>query len=302
MNLCATALERPKLPSQLNYPTLLMNFPFSLDTAHANNPDMEKNLSRQIDYEIAFSQFLKLYHYLAKENLIYVLPSEGNFQDQVYVANIGAYLHHLKDRSVILLSNYKSAPRIGEELVGKKFFSSMGYEVHETPFHWEGEADLKFLRSNLYIGGYGIRTDFEAHRWMEDYFEMEVLSIEMIDPRLYHLDCSIFPISESKILVNTTSLTREGLSALEKVAEIIPIPEEFKYDYLTNSKRVGNYLLADPVAEKPQTFFRKMCQEQGLEAVFFDLSEFWKSGADLSCMVMHLNQPGLYAQLTRNSD
>jgi N-dimethylarginine dimethylaminohydrolase len=33
-------------------------------------------------------------------------------------------------------------------------------------------------------------------------------------------------------------------------------------------------------------------EKHGLEIVPFDLSEFEKSGADLSCMVMHLNYVG----------
>jgi len=34
----------------------------------------------------------------------------------------------------------------------------------------------------------------------------------------------------------------------------------------------------------------KMCYELGLEPVFFNISEYTKSGAALSCMVMHLNR------------
>lgn len=288
MNECIMEVARPKNPAELKYPTILMNFPFTLDTTYPNNYDMEKN-PRKIDFPQAYAQFLNLYHYLAKENLIYLLPSEGNFQDQVYVANLGAYLPHIKDRSVILLSNYKSPPRIGEEVVGRKFFEGMGYEVYQPPYFFEGEADLKFLRDNIYIGGYPIRTEWNAHRWMEENFGMQVLSIEMSDPRLYHLDCSIFPITESKILVNTTSLTKKGLETLESVAEIIPIPEEFRYEYFTNSKRVGNRLLTDAIGPEAQGFFTKMCHDHGFESVFFDLREYFKSGADLSCMIMHLS-------------
>jgi hypothetical protein len=33
----------------------------------------------------------------------------------------------------------------------------------------------------------------------------------------------------------------------------------------------------------------KICSNEGLEPVIFNLSEYMKSGALLSCMVMHLN-------------
>ena len=37
-------------------------------------------------------------------------------------------------------------------------------------------------------------------------------------------------------------------------------------------------------------FMEKMCYQLGLEPVFFNISEYTKSGAALSCMVMHLNR------------
>ena len=33
----------------------------------------------------------------------------------------------------------------------------------------------------------------------------------------------------------------------------------------------------------------KICFNEGLEPVFFNISEYMKSGAMLSCMMMHLN-------------
>ena len=34
----------------------------------------------------------------------------------------------------------------------------------------------------------------------------------------------------------------------------------------------------------------KICSNEGMEPVIFNLSEYMKSGAMLSCMVMHLNR------------
>ena len=48
------------------------------------------------------------------------------------------------------------------------FFELMDYQVHMCPFKWEGEADLKYLYDNVYIGGYGIRSDIQAYEWMEE--------------------------------------------------------------------------------------------------------------------------------------
>lgn len=296
-----------KTPAKIHVPSFLMNFPFTLDTREPNNIWMGK-IGSPVNYEIAFAQFLDLYHYLARNSLIYLLPSEGNFQDLVYVANIGAYLPHLEDRDVILVSNYKSKPRIGEDIVGIKFFKNMGYETHQPPFHWEGEADLKFLRDNIYFAGYGIRTDLRSHQWMKDKFDMNIISLEMNNPYLFHLDCLCTTVDRDKVFLITSALSKTEIQAIEKVAEIIDIPEKYRYAAFTNCVRLGDEILcsdtlpilaneAKKLSEKDlqalknssMDFLDNTCSKLGLKPRFFNLSEFEKSGSALSCMIMHLN-------------
>ncbi len=76
-----------------------------------------------------YKQFMDLYNFVAGGALVNLLPSEGNFQDQVYVANLGIYLPHIKNENHIILSNFTSDPRKGEELVGEKYFNQMGYKT-----------------------------------------------------------------------------------------------------------------------------------------------------------------------------
>jgi N-dimethylarginine dimethylaminohydrolase len=192
-------------PSQLPIPAFVMNFPFTLDTAVPNNVWMQElepeDLS--INKGNAYRQFLDLYQFVAGNSLVCNLPAKGNYQDLVYVANLGIYLPHIKNSNNVILANFTSEPRQGEEEVGKPFFELMDYNTYMCPFKWEGEADLKHLYDNVYIGGYGIRSDIEAYKWMEEEFDMNIIKVEMVDDYLYHLDCSIFPLTKEKTLVCT---------------------------------------------------------------------------------------------------
>ena len=292
-------------PSQLHLQSYVMNFPFSLSTANPNNIWMQEMNEEelQINKPKAYKQFMDLYNFMSGQSLVYLLPSEGNYQDQVYVANLGLHLPHIKDRNVILLSNYTSEPRQGEEFVGKKFFSQMGYETHISPYKWEGEADIKHLYDNIYVGGYGQRSDIETYKWMEENFDMEIIKVHMVDEYLYHLDCSIFPLNENQTLVATELFEDEELSMLEHYTEIIPIDTEDALCGITNSVRMGNMILcASNIAELKQSdelyegekhkieSLERICSDAGMEPVIFNLSEYMKSGAMLSCMVMHLNR------------
>ena len=104
-------------PSQLPIPAFVMNFPFTLDTAVPNNiwmQDMEEK-ELKINKRNAYRQFLDLYQFVAGNSLVCNLPSYGDYQDLVYVANLGLHLPHIENENHILLSNFTSDPRIVEE-------------------------------------------------------------------------------------------------------------------------------------------------------------------------------------------
>ena len=292
-------------PSQLPLQSYVMNFPFTLSTSDPNNIWMQELTDDElsINKPKAYKQFMDLYNFMAGQSLVHLLPAEGNFQDQVYVANLGLQLPHLKDKNTILLSNYSSDPRKGEELVGEKFFKMMGYDTHISPYKWEGEADIKHLYDNVYVGGYGIRSNIKTYEWMEKNFDMNILKVAMTDEYLYHLDCSIFPLNEYKTLVCTELYDEDELKMLETHTEIIDVDVDNALCGMTNSVRMGNMILcASNIAElkKSHEYYEgeklkiaaleKICSNEGMEPVIFNLSEFMKSGAMLSCMVMHLNR------------
>jgi N-dimethylarginine dimethylaminohydrolase len=291
-------------PSQLPIPAFVMNFPFTLDTSNPNNiwmQELEEEALR-VNKGVAYRQFLDLYQFVAGNSLAYILPATGNFQDLVYVANLGIYLPHIKDSNNIIMANFTSEPRQGEEKVGKPFFESMDYEVHMCPFKWEGEADLKYLYDNVYIGGYGIRSDIKAYEWMEEKFDMKIIKLEMVDDYLYHLDCSIFPLTKEKTLVCTELYNDDELAELSQYTTVINIDINDTLNGIANSVRLGNTILcASNISEMTRAdenyeaekhkinTLEKICFNEGLEPVFFNLSEYMKSGAMLSCMMMHLN-------------
>ena len=292
-------------PSQLHLQSFVMNFPFTLSTSDPNNIWMQELTDDELldNKPKAYKQFLDLYNFISGQSLVYLLPSENNFQDQVYVANLGLQLPHISKNNVILLSNYTSDPRKGEELVGEKFFNQMGYKTHISPYKWEGEADIKYLYDNVYIGGYGIRSNVKAYEWMEKEFDMNILKLAMTDEYMYHLDCSIFPLNQDQTLVCTELYDPEEIKILENYTDIIDVDVEDALGGMTNSVRLGNMILCTSnISElkKSHEYYEgekhkiealeKICFNTGMEPVIFNLSEYMKSGAMLSCMIMHLNR------------
>jgi len=315
------ALSRPRTlspwrnPTQLDHPSFLLCFPFSFSTEVPNNPwmkDLDKE-RRRPDFKRSAVQFLELYRYLSSEALVYVLPTprDAHLQDLVYAANLGVVLTHLDDKNTVVISNFTSEPRRGETRVGVDFFRQMGYEVSVPPTKFEGEAELKHLFGNVYVGGYGIRSEEETYAWMEKSFGMQVVKLRLTDPYLYHLDCLIFPITKENTLVCTELLEPEEVLELEKVTNIIDVSAEEAYSGICNSVRLPKVVLNSShlhELKKGSEDYQHELQKNrklediaanlALEVCFFNLSEYHKSGALLSCMVMHLNRRAYEIALT----
>lgn len=302
----ARTVYRPRNPTQLECPAFLVNAPFSYSTEAANNVWMEEldPDERVPDIRRAMAQFLELFHFLSGDALVYVLPTPriDGLQDLVFTANLGIVLTHL-DPAPVVVSNFTSEPRRGETEVGVRFFELLGYETHVAPHKFEGEAELKHLHDNVYAGGYGQRSEPETYAWMERTFGMDIVKVAETDPYLYHVDCTIFPLTTEDTLVCTEMFERGEVAELEKRTNIIDVSYDDCYAGICNSVRCGNIIINSSHihelkagTEDYQLELRKnhkledIAARRALEVNYFNLSEYHKGGALLSCMVMHLNR------------
>ena len=294
-------------PTGMDQPAYLMNVPFSYSTNQPNNIWMEElaPAQRRVNAQHAMRQFLDVYRYLSSQSVVYLLPTPGDcdLQDLVFTANLGIVLDHLPDKKTVVISNYTSPPRRGETQVGVQFFRAMGYEPVIAPYKFEGEAELKHLYDNVYIGGYGIRSERAAYSWMEDMFSMKIIPVKEVDPYLYHLDCSIFPITPQDTLVCTALLDETEVAEIEQYTNIIDVPTDVAYAGICNSVRLQKVILNASNIHDLRAGSREyrwelaknrqledIVADLGFEVHYFNLSEYMKSGALLSCMIMHLNR------------
>ncbi len=304
---------KPKVEDQkaahleIDDPVFLMNVPYSYSTSIANNAWMEEldDTKRAVDIDRAMVQFLDLYHFIAGDAVVYILPTpiECELQDLVFTANLGVVLEHLPDREIVILSKMATGPRQGEPVIGQKFFESLGFETFDAPVNFEGEAELKFLRDNIYLGGFGARTDARVYDWMEDAFDMEIIRLEETDRYCYHLDCSVFPLTSNDTMVCTSLFKRHELEKMAKYTNIIDVSADSAYSGICNSVRLHNTILnasnlhqlkvgtEDYHCElKKNRELEDIAAKLGFEVAYFNLSEYLKGGALLSCMLMHLNR------------
>ena len=288
-----------------------MNLPLSLSAQIPNNAYMEdmRPSDREICLDRAIEQFLSLYRHIAQCALVYLLPSTPGFQDQPYVSNLGLVLPHCEEDTVII-SRFRSAPRIGEDRIGADFFKLMNFAVVQPPatfegepLYFEGEADLKYIKGNLYIGAHGMRTSRNALTWAAERFEMEIIPFRITNRYLYHLDCCFLRIARQAVMLCTALADRMCVRAIEQHCEIIDVSVAHARAGITNSLLLpGEVLCNSPIAElrkeSPSYPIEKskierletICSRFGRTLRVFCMSEFYKSGALLSCLILHIKQ------------
>ena len=215
--------------------------------------------------------------------------------------NSFVYVAHQPEKDLIILSNFTAEGRAGEEIVAKNFLSAMGYKCVTTPFKFEGFPELKFIRDNIYFGGYGFRTDVRFHHWFEKTYDAKVIKIKEKDELQYHLDCNVFVLDDQNIILSVETTDKATLKEIEKICNVFEVEDDDAWEDICNVVRVGDLIIgassiqsmkkSDPVYEKQKhknDRLEEICDEMGLELMLVDLSELSKSGAACSCLATPL--------------
>lgn len=278
--------------------------------------DNVKDEDLTIDGETAFGEWFELYMFLTQQGMVLVMPSPANIDglaDHVYAANSGIMI-----KDTYIVSNFTSKPREGETPVIEAFMKTTGAKVVVCPFKFEGEADMKYIGKvdgkETYLCGYGIRSTKEAYDWMEKELDIKCIKVKMTDDKLYHFDCCMFPItisqdleeSKAEIMLCTEVLSKSDVEKIREYCKITEVPLNLAYYGATNCVRVGSFILCgsdfydlDPEIDGEEVYYTERDKNQfledvmadfGMEVVFFNLSEFAKAGACLSCNICHLNR------------
>ena len=254
----------------------------------------------QIDYEInpwmrrenavvssrAIGQWEALMKVLEKEvgaGLERMQPVQG-LPDLVFTANAGVVVGRRA-----LVSRFRHPERQREEAHFEQWFRTHGYEVLtlDKTCYFEGAGDLLGF-PDAWFGGYRQRTDIRAFPRLSEIFQREIIPLELIDSRFYHLDTCFCPLSGGELLYFPFAFDSYGQAA---IAQRIPeeqrlaVPEEEAIRFACNAVCVGKQVVIP--AGCPRT--TRLLADRGYRAHVVDLDEFMKSGGAAKCLTLALD-------------
>jgi N-dimethylarginine dimethylaminohydrolase len=256
----------------------LMCRPTHFTVSYSINPWM--NPRRPTDTNLAIAQwaglaalFQDLGHRVDQIEPIPGLP------DMVYAAN-GAIV--LNDLAVI--ANFRHPERAGEAAAYKEWFQSRGYEVVPAAHTNEGEGDHLVVGDRI-LAGTGFRTDPAAHAETQDVLGSPVVSLELVDPRYYHLDTALAVLDEALIAYHPWAFSSTSRDVLERLYPDAVIADEkdarvFGLNAVSDGRHVVLPAAADRLAGK--------IAERGFETIGVDLLELLKGGGGVKCCTLEL--------------
>jgi len=266
-------------------PAFLMCPPTLYDVHYVINPWMAGNVhgsSRQR----ATDQWQSLYTALSTLATVALVEPQPGSPDMVFTANAGL-VHH----GAVALSSFFHPERQGEEPHFRRWFEQSGYAVCDlapfAPFEGEGDALFEADGSRLWAG-HGPRTRQLSHRHLTQLWDIEVISLHLIDPRFYHLDTCFCPLFNGEVLYYPAAFDAESQQRIEarySPAKRICVSEADALRFACNAINIGRTILLNRISPELSTRLSTL----GYQVLQVELTEFLKAGGAAKCLALRLS-------------
>lgn len=248
------------------------------------NPWMR--LSNRVDHEQAVKQWhglMRVFEHDVGITLERMTPVAG-LPDLVFTANAGIVVGR-----TAVVSRFRYPERQREEAHFASWFRDHGYEVVtlDKELHFEGAGDLLGF-PDCWFGGYRQRSDIRAFPFLSERFRREIIPLELVDARFYHLDTCFCPLSGGDLLYFPPAFDYYGQIAIAE--RLLPerrlsVPEDEALKFACNAVCVGKHVVLPSGC--PAT--EHLLQARGYRTHSVPLDEFMKSGGSAKCLTLALD-------------
>ncbi|HUQ40152.1 MAG TPA: hypothetical protein VM030_08330 [Acidimicrobiales bacterium] len=226
------------------------------------------------------------------EGLVATLESAGavverldpvaGLPDLVFTANAG-----LVDGSRFVASAFRHPQRQGETAIDTAWFAAHGYDIVSLPagvVH-EGAGDaLPF--AGVLVSGYRTRSDAAAGTALSRLIGAPVRTVELVDPRYYHLDLTFCPLDERRAILNPAGWDRYGCTVMESlVAEPLVLEAEEAELFCANSVVIGTTIVMPACPPR----VGRILEGWGFDVIVAAVPEFLKAGGGCRCLTLALD-------------
>ena len=207
-----------------------------------------------------------------------------NLPDLVFTANAGVLY-----QGKVVPSRFRHPERQREERYFIDWFTKKGYEVInlDAEFFFEGAGDLLQF-PKFWIGGYRQRSDIRAYEQLSTIFQKEILPVELVDRRFYHLDTCFCPLSGGELLYFPPAFdvyAQTVIAARIEENKRFAVPPSEGERFACNAVCVDRHVVLPTGCPKTMEWLTR----QNYIPHPVELDEFLKAGGSAKCLTLALD-------------
>jgi N-dimethylarginine dimethylaminohydrolase len=263
----------------------VMCTPSHFAVEYAINPWMDPTVP--VDADRATAQWDALRHaYLALGHRVDVIDPVHGQPDMVFAANgaitVGGRTYGAR---------FRHAQRGSEAAAFADFLRAQGLDVTEPTHVNEGEGDFLAL-SSVILAGTGFRTSLESHIEAAETLDRPVVSLQLVDPRFYHLDTALAVLDDgggdapADIAYYPGAFSPHSRRTLRDLfPDAVQVSEMDALVLGLNAVSDGRHVVLPTAASE----FATTLTARGYQPVPVELGELLKSGGSVKCCTMELH-------------
>jgi N-dimethylarginine dimethylaminohydrolase len=260
----------------------LMCPPAHFAVVYAINPWMHPELPADPGRAMAqWEQLRAAYEHAG--HVVETIPPKRGLPDMVFAANSALVID-----GVALLARFRHPQRVAEERPYERWFRARGLTIRRAEYRHEGEGDF-VLVGDVILAGTGFRTDVDAHQEVARVFGREVVTLELTDPRFYHLDTALFALDDQQIVYFPGAFSEDSQALLQRrYPNAIVVDEQDAAMFGCNAMSDGRHVFMPAGADS----LAATLEACGFEPITIDMSELRKAGGSVKCCTLDLRGIG----------
>lgn len=265
---------------------------FAVD--YAINPWM--NTALPVDASVAGAQWKNLrdtYHRLG--HIVELVDPVPGLPDMVYAANGGLIIN-----GIAIVARFKYPQRQHESIAYAEWMRSRGYAPVHSRYVNEGQGDLLPV-GEIILAGTGFRTDERAHAEIAEITGLQVVSLQLVNQRFYHLDTALSVVDDTTVAYYPPAFTEHSRAQLETLfPDAIVVGSADAYVLGLNAVSDGRHVVHPAAA----VGFAEQLSQAGFEPIGVDMSELLKGGGSVKCCTLEVfrDRPGYHDHGLRRID
>jgi N-dimethylarginine dimethylaminohydrolase len=256
----------------------LMCAPTHFAVEYAINPWM--SLDAPVNRDRAIDQWDRLRRtYLDLGHQVELIEPIRGLPDMVFAANGGLVVD-----GAAMSARFRHAERVPEGPAYRDWLRDNGFRVLDSVHVNEGEGDF-LVTGDRILAGTGFRTHPQAHDEAQELLGLPVISLQLIDPRFYHLDTALAVLDDDAIAYYPGAFSAGSQAVLRRMYPDAILAEAVDALVLgLNAVSDGENVVLPATA----TGLADRLRAEGFRPVPVDLSELLKAGGGPKCCTLEL--------------